>query len=271
MIIKSIFKVSILLISFSLILLADIIATINHKVITREDVDCFVNKSLPGTNYKLMSNMDKQKVINQLVDRALYLEVAKEEDIEKDEEYQRVLKRESENLMLTIWMKRGAERISVTDSEVKEYYNTHDHEFRQVASASARHILVQTMSQAKAIISQLENSKNLEKRFISLAKLKSTGPSAVNGGNLGWFNHDQMVKEFSDAAMQMSVGEISKVPVKTHFGYHIIYLTAKRPAGKIELEKVQKTIKKVIRAKKFKKYLEQLREKLNKSAKISVK
>ena len=140
-----------------------------------------------------------------------------------------------------------------------------------MAAASARHILVQTLSEARDIISQLEKSKNLEKRFIALAKQKSTGPSSINGGDLGWFNHDQMVKEFSDAAMQLNVGEISRVPVKTHFGYHIIYLTAKRPAGKIELEKVQETIKKVIRAKKFKKYLEQLREKLKKSAKISVK
>jgi len=268
---KNIFKVLTLLALFSLALMSDIIATINHKDITREDVDYFLNKSIPGTNYDLMSNLDKQKVVNQLVDRALYLEVAKKDDIERDEEYQKVLKRESENLMLTIWMKRRAERIPVSDTEIKEYYDTHSDEFRQVAAASARHILVQTLSEAKDIISQLQNSKNLEKRFIALAKLKSTGPSAVNGGNLGWFNHDQMVKEFSDAAMRMRVGEISKVPVKTHFGYHVIYLKAKRPAGKIELEKVKQTIKKVVRAKKFKKYLEQLREKLKKSAKISVK
>ena len=271
MIVKSIFKVLILLILSSLLLLSDIVASVNQKDITREDIDHFLSESLPDTNYDLMSNMDKQKVINQLVDRVLYLSVAKDENIEDDEEYKRVLKRESENLMLTIWMKRRAERISVTDREIKEYYNTHEHEFRQVSSASARHILVPTMSEAKDIISQLENSRNLEKRFISLAKLKSTGPSAVNGGNLGWFNHDQMVKEFSDAAMKIRVGDISRVPVKTHFGYHVIYITQKRPAGKIELEKVKDTIEKVIKAKKFKKYLAQLREKLKKSAKISVK
>ncbi len=268
---KSIFNFLILLALFSLTLFAEIIASINHKNVTREDVDYFLIKSIPGTKYELMSAMDKRKVVNQLVDRVLYLDVAKREHIEEDSEYQQILKRESENLMLTVWMKRRAERIPVSDAEVREYYNTHPHEFRQVAAASARHILVQTLSEARDIISQLEKSKNLEKRFIALAKQKSTGPSSINGGDLGWFNHDQMVKEFSDAAMQLNVGEISRVPVKTHFGYHIIYLTAKRPAGKIELEKVQKTIKKVIRAKKFKKYLEQLREKLKKSAKISVK
>ena len=268
---KNIFKALILLVLFSLVLMSDIVASINQKEITREDVDHFLNDSIPGTNYDLMSNMDKQKVVNQLVDRALYLEVAKRDNIEQDEEYQRVLQRESENLMLTIWMKRRAERISVSEAEIKEYYDTHNYEFKQVAAASVRHILVQTLSDAKEIITQLENSKNLEKRFITLAKLKSTGPSAINGGNLGWFNHDQMVKEFSDAAMQMRVFEISKVPVKTHFGYHVIYLTAKRPAGKIELKNVQQSIRKVIRAKKFKNYLERLRKKMKKSAKISVK
>jgi parvulin-like peptidyl-prolyl isomerase len=268
---KITFKVLIVFALFSLILFAEVIANINHKEITREDVNHFLIKSIPGTKYELMSAMDKRKVVNQLVDRVLYLEVAKRENIEADFEYQQILKRESENLMLTVWMKRRAERIPVSDAEIREYYNTHEREFRQVAAASARHILVQTLSEARDIISQLENSKNLEKHFISLAKQKSTGPSSINGGDLGWFNHDQMVKEFSDAAMQLNEGEISRVPVKTHFGYHIIYLTAKRPAGKIALEEVQQTIRKVIRAKKFKKYLEQLREKLKKSAKISVK
>ena len=268
---KSIFNFLILLALFSLTLVGDIVASINQKEITREDVDYFLAKSIPGAKYELMSNVDRQEVVNRLVDRALYLEVAKSENIEADPEYQRVLKRESENLMLTVWMKRRAELISVSDSEVKEYYNTHDHEFRQVAGASARHILVQTVSDAQDIIAQLKNSNNLEKRFIALAKLKSTGPSAVNGGNLGWFDHDQMVKEFSDAAMKMRVGEISKEPVKTHFGYHVIYLISKRSAGKIELKKVQDTIKKVIRVQKNKIYLQQLREKLKKSAKISVK
>ncbi|RUM74465.1 MAG: hypothetical protein DSZ11_03980 [Sulfurovum sp.] len=268
---KSIFKALLLLVLSSLTLIPDVIAVINQKEITREDVDYFLRKSLPDTNYDLMSNMDKQKVINQLVDRTFYLEVAKEENIEKDEEYQRVLKRESENLMLTIWMKRRAERITVTPMEIKSYYETHENQFQQVAAASARHILVPTLSEAEDIIRQLRNSKNLEKRFIALARSKSTGPSSVNGGKLGWFNRDQMVKEFSDAAMQMRVGEVSRVPVKTHFGYHVIYLIDKRPAGKMKLEDVRETISKVIRAKKFKQYLERLREKMKKSSKISVK
>ncbi len=268
---KIILKALLLLALSSLTLMSDIVASVDQKDITREDVDSFLMKSLPGTNYDLMSNMEKQEVLNKLVDRALYLEVAKEENIEKDEEYQRVLKRESENLMLTIWMKRRAESIPVTSEEIRNYYDEHESQFKQVAAASARHILVQTLSEAKDIISQLKNSNNLEKRFISLAKMKSTGPSRVNGGKLGWFNYDQMVKEFSDAAMRLRVGEISQVPVKTHFGYHVIYLIDKRPAGKMKLEDVSETISKVIRAKKFKKYLKQLREKMKKSSKISVK
>ena len=268
---ESIFKVLILLTLSSLALMSDVIATINQKDITREDVDYFLSQSIPGANYDLMSNMEKQEVINKLVDRALYLEVAKAENIERDEEYQSMLKRVSENLMLTIWMKRRAESIYVSQSEIEDYYNKNENKFKQVAAASARHILVPTLSEAKDIIAQLKNSNNLEKRFIALAKLKSTGPSRVNGGNIGWFNRDQMVKEFSDAAMRLRVGEISDVPVKTHFGYHVIYLIDKRPAGKRRLEDVRETIIKIIRKKKFTKYLERLREKMKKSSKISVK
>jgi peptidyl-prolyl cis-trans isomerase C len=77
--------------------------------------------------------------------------------------------------------------------------------------------------------------------FTGIAKEKSTGPSAAKGGDIGIFTADRMAEEFSEVAFKMNVGEISK-PVKTKFGYHIIKLTGKWPAGELPKEALEDQI-----------------------------
>ncbi len=88
---------------------------------------------------------------------------------------------------------------------------------------NASHILVKTEAEAKAIRKELENGAD----FAALAKQKSTGPSAANGGSLGWFSAGMMVKPFEDAVIGMKPGDISE-PVETQFGWHIIKLNETR-------------------------------------------
>jgi len=267
-----IFKILLLSFISSSLLISDsnVVAVVNGKKITQEDVDAFVAMSLPGARYSLMSAVQKQRVINQLVDRALYLRVAKQEGIEQDPVYQKALQREKENLMLDFWMKKSVESIPVSEREIRAYYRQHSAQFTQEAAASARHILVSTESEAREIIEDLKRSHNLERRFIELAHARSTGPSKKNGGDLGWFNKDQMVPEFSNAALALNVGEITTTPVKTHFGYHVIYLTDKRPAGKIPYEKVRERIIGLLQMQKFQQRLKSLRENLRQSADIKI-
>jgi parvulin-like peptidyl-prolyl isomerase len=253
------------------ILASEVIATVNGKPITRQDVDRFVAKSIPGADYSMMNPQQQRKVINQLIERELYIDVAKKEGIENDPEFPKELEKVKENLMLDMWMKKRLENIKISDSEIWNYYQNHDRKFHRSAMASARHILVSTKAEAKEIIKELESSYNLKEKFIELAKTRSTGPSAKNGGDLGWFPKDQMVPEFSNAAFALRKGEITHTPVQTPFGWHVIYLTDKKPAGKIEFEKVKKSIENSLKLKKFQEDLRVLSEKLKKSAKISVK
>lgn len=87
----------------------------------------------------------------------------------------------------------------------------------------ASHILVSSLQAASKIAYELGHGKD----FSELAKKHSLCPSREQGGDLGFFEKGQMVKEFEDTAFSMNVGDISK-PVKTEFGYHIIKVTAKK-------------------------------------------
>jgi len=259
-----------LLLTFS-IFASDIIATVNGKNITNSDINRFVSKSIPGAQYSFMNKQQKRKVIEQLIERELYIGVAKKDGIENDPHFSIELEKVKENLMLDMWMKKRLDSIKISDREARRYYREHDRKFHQSALASARHILVSTKDEAREIIRELESSYNLKKKFIELAKSRSTGPSSKNGGNLGWFPKDQMLPEFSNAAFALKKGEFTHNPVHTPFGWHIIYLTDKKPEGKIEFSKVKNSIINTLKLKKFQKNLKKLSKDLKKSAKISVK
>ena len=85
---------------------------------------------------------------------------------------------------------------------------------------NARHILVKTEEEAKGIIEDIVNGAD----FAEMAKKKSTGPSSSKGGSLGWFKAQTMVPSFASAVEAMLKGDVSKKPVKSQFGYHVIKL-----------------------------------------------
>lgn len=119
--------------------------------------------------------------------------------------------------------------VEVKDEEIKDYYDTHLAEFTKEKTVSARHILFKTSSDMKDEEKEEKRKKALEimelankgDDFAELAKKHSEGPSAKNGGDLGEFKKNAMVKPFADKAFSMKPGEVSE-PVETSFGWHII-------------------------------------------------
>lgn len=90
-----------------------------------------------------------------------------------------------------------------------------------MSKVKASHILVEKHSQALKLLEELKGGV----KFETLAKKHSTCPSGKRGGNLGAFGRGQMVKPFETAVFKMKVGDITKEPVKTQFGYHLIKRT----------------------------------------------
>jgi len=270
---RIIFKLFFFFSSFGLLTLSasEVLATVNDFNITKEEVNEFVINSIPGMTYDTLTEFQKKAVVNQMVERRLYLEDAKKLDIEKNPHYQAELKKLKENLLLDFWMKEKVEEIAISDAAAKRYYRASIEKFTQPASVKVRHILVATEEDAIAIIAQLQKSNDIHQKFIELAKSESTGPSSKNGGELDWFVYEQMVPEFSEAAFNLKKGEFTTRPVKTQFGYHIIYLEDKKEKSLIPYEKVKPQIVKALRMERFKIKLENLSKKLKKTANISVK
>jgi peptidyl-prolyl cis-trans isomerase D len=140
--------------------------------------------------------------------------------------------------------------VIVSDEDVGEYYEVHPEEFKKEKTVEARHILFKVDQDADEKTQQEARQKALDvlklarkgKDFAKLAKTYSEGPSKDEGGALGAFTRDKMVKPFADAAFALKAGEISDL-VKTQFGWHIIKVEKVNPEQKDPLKKVQPKIR----------------------------
>ncbi len=153
--------------------------------------------------------------------------------------------------------------ITVSDTEIKEFYNKNLSNFASPAQIHAHHILVKEEADAKAIMEKLAKEPA---KFEEIAKTSSICPSGSQGGDLGNFSEGQMVPEFENACKSAEIGKVTG-PVKTQFGYHIIRVDGRTPAGTMKLEDVQENIRKQILPQKqkeaFDAYVETLRKEFN--------
>ena len=165
----------------------------------------------------------QMNVLNELANVIIIAQDAEKKGIHQRPEIAAQLELMRANLLAQTVIKETASSISPSEEEIKTFYAA---EYVQKAGMEykARHILVETEEEAKSLIEQLDGGAD----FAELAKTHSTGPTGKNGGDLGWFDSNQMVKPFSEAVAAMEKGNYTKQPVKTQFGWHVILLEEMR-------------------------------------------
>lgn len=252
------------------IVASDVLATVNGKNITKQDAQAFVTASAPNANFIELTPSEQQMITDRLVEKVLFTELARQEGIDKKPEFERNMEKIKEELLVNMWMKAQMDNTIVSESEAKEFYSKNAQKFIEKPSMHARHILIKTEKEAQEIIDELSPLKGeaLKAKFIELAKAKSTDSSAVQGGDLGTFAKDQMVPEFSTAVWALENGHISTKPVKTQFGFHVIYLEKKTEEKPTPYEQVKEKIITSLKQKQFTTKIGEVAKELKSKAKI---
>ncbi len=209
----------------------------------------------------------KKEMLETMIIRELILQEASKDGIENTPAVKEKLDELKKRLVVEAYLKKKVEeQAKVSDEDLKKFYDQNKDKFKTGDQVKASHILVKTEKEAKDVLAQLKGGGNFEE----LAKKLSTDGAAAKGGDLGWFGKGSMIPEFEKVVFAMKENQTSDV-VKTKFGFHIIKLTGKRPAGERSFEDVKEQIKSSMLPGKQQEVFQKLKEDLKKSGKYTIK
>jgi peptidyl-prolyl cis-trans isomerase C len=232
-----------------------VVATIDGQPITEADL-ALAEQDFSEELSKVPADQRRRSVLDVLIDLRLMANAATKAGLDKSDEFQRRAELLRDRALRAEFFRAEVDE-KVTDEAVKKRY---DEEIAKVTPADeveASHILVDTEDQAKAVIAELDKGAD----FAALAKEKSKDPgSAKMGGQLGYFAQGKMVKEFEDAAFALDVGQYTKTPVKTQYGYHVIKVTGKRKQPLPTFDQVKEQVRQLVLRDTFVNAVAQLRK-----------
>ncbi len=199
-----------------------VIARANGVDIRQSDL-AFADEEIGGNVPAQMTPEQKREyLITYITDVIVLAQAAEQQRLSDKPEVQRQVAFERNKVLMEALL-RNAGKAALTDDAMHKVYDEAVKKMTNEEEVHARHILVASEDEAKAIVAQLKGGAD----FAAIAKEKSKDPGAANGGDLGYFTKDQMVPEFAEAAFKLDKGQISD-PVHTQFGWHIIKVEDKR-------------------------------------------
>jgi peptidyl-prolyl cis-trans isomerase C len=231
-----------------------VLARVNGDTVRRTEVLAAIEE-LPAQYRQLPMDVLFDRMISQLIDRKLVAQAAQRGGLGGDPEVERRLVALRERLMQEVYLTRAIEE-RVTDDKVRARYDIEVRDLPAREEVRARHILLDQESEAKAVLDELAKGGD----FVAIARRLASGPAAGDGGDLGYFTKDRMVAEFAEAAFALSKGEVSKAPVKTQFGWHIIKVEDRRATPPPSFEERKPELQRLMADEGLRAVLEELRK-----------
>lgn len=246
----------------SLSMASEVVATVNGKKITRQQLDQYFKYRQATTKQDL--SHDEEGILQELVNRELLMEQVKKHKLDKNKELKYLIDQQTTDVYIQALLRTTDVAKPVPDDEVSKVYDekVKNHKVKEFKIS---HILMKTEQEAKDVIAELDGGAN----FSDVAKKKSTGPSAKEGGELGWLNSAQLnqMPSFAQAVSELKKGQYAKKPVQTQYGWHVVKLEDEREVPPPTLDQLRQQIVSALRQQRLQEYIKGLRDK----AKIDIK
>jgi peptidyl-prolyl cis-trans isomerase C len=228
------------------------VATVDGSPIDRNLYEFYIH-AVTGKTSSDLSPEQRSQALDNLIRAELIAHEAVQQGLNKQTDTAQLLKMERLNVLEQALSQKFLAGKTPTDDQLKTEY---DAEVAKMPKFEyhARHILVATQPFADKIVQRLKAGE----KFEDLAKAESMDASKTNGGDLGWFTLDHMVKPFADAVSTLKVGEYTTQPVQTQYGWHVIQLLGTRPVNPPPFDQVKQRLVQVVEGKQFRDYTDDL-------------
>jgi peptidyl-prolyl cis-trans isomerase C len=230
-----------------------LLAKVNGSDIRQSDV-ALAEEELGPSLAQMDPAAKDENVLAFLIDMKIVAKAAEDKKVADSDDFKKRLAF-TRNRLLMDSLLASEGKAATTDEAMKKVYEEASKQIAGEQEVHARHILVETEDEAKAIKAELDKGAD----FTELAKNKSKDSGAADGGDLGFFTKEQMVPEFSAVAFALEPGKISD-PVKSQFGWHIIKVEEKRNRTAPDFEQVKSQIETYVTRKAQADYVGKLRQ-----------
>jgi peptidyl-prolyl cis-trans isomerase C len=234
-----------------------VLAKVNNEVITEKDFDSF----LRAQNIQIPQTADETKIRKDLLDEmikmSLLSQYAVDQKVDQENDVYFQLRRYRENILARAMLRKHLKENPISDEEVEKRFK----ELSEKADKNeyrARHILARSEEDARALLDQLKKGAS----FAALAKQKSIDVrSGQQGGDLGWVNQDVIIPDVFNALVALKKGEVTREPVKSNFGWHIIKREDSRPRKMPTFDQAKGDTRQLIQGERIETLVKTLRDK----------
>ena len=214
--------------------------------------------------YKLQ--LDKNMILDQVISEKLLIQEAKNMGLEEDNDVLEQIQKMTEQILVQVLIEREIlDKTKVNDEEVLEYYEQNKDSFTEKEQVHLYNILLETEEEAQDVMEQLKAGGD----FSEIAIEKSIGPSATQGGDLGYLTKGTIIPEIEEVVFALELEELSEV-IKTDFGFHILKITEKKPETVRTLEEAKEEIIQTLLPTKQTEAFENLLEELKSKVEIEI-
>lgn len=227
------------------------LANVDGKSITDETLKSVVTRLGPQADVVKTNPEMRKRLLDNIINRMLITNLAEKAELQKTKDFENRMADTRNDILVGLYYEKYLKDHS-TDAQVKAYFEKNKARFSK-KEVKASHILIKideknpdaSLKKAEQV---LADAKKSGADFTALAKKYSEEPNAAqSGGDLGYFTHGRMVKEFEDVAFTMKKGELYSKLVKSQFGYHIIKVTDIRGDDNVDFAAVKPDVERQLR------------------------
>lgn len=240
-----------------------ILAKVGNETVTEDDLNDLANAVPERYRDLYLTPEGRRKSLDYVVNIYVLAAEAQKQGVDKAPEIQKLLVFTNKDLLARLYLDRISKDLPVpTDQEARQYYEKNRDQFATPESVHLHHILVNTEKEAKTVLDRLKKGE----KFADIASQVSICPSKSKGGDLDWLPKGSLVPEIEEVAFSTKTGQITG-PVKSTFGYHVVFVEEKKPPQEGSFEQAKDYIVEQLKfqgqQENYEKVTDSLRKKMN--------